>query len=138
MDEKTPLRSLIYVSSAKSGLGSDDLDNIHYVGLKLNTLDGTTGVLLYNGPHFLQLIEGYPEGIEDLLGRLRNDRRHSDVEVVSDATVAAASFPDWTMSLIRISVGRFEAHKNISDCLPDKVPKAVRERLKAAADLISA
>ena len=63
------LKSLTYTSLARLDLNGDDLHAIHRSALNLNALDGITGLLVFNGTHFLQIVEGAEPAIDDLMGR---------------------------------------------------------------------
>ncbi|HTK58766.1 MAG TPA: BLUF domain-containing protein [Lacunisphaera sp.] len=91
------LKSLTYTSRAKLDLSADDLHDIHRTARELNSIDGITGLLVFNGTHFLQIIEGAEAAIDDLVARLRRDPRHSGLEVRDERKVEAHSFPDWSM-----------------------------------------
>lgn len=138
MRETLPIKSLIYISRSARTLGPDDLDKIHHSALNLNALDGITGLLVYNGTHFLQIVEGVSEAIDDLLARLHRDPRHSDLKVVDETMVETCSFPDWSMSLIRVSAGRFDARDDLETQLPDSATDGVRAKLLDALGAISA
>lgn len=131
------IKSLIYVSRAAPDLETDDLDRIHHSAINLNALDGITGLLVYNGSHFLQIVEGASDAIDDLLQRLRRDPRHSDIEVVDESMAESVSFPDWSMSLVKVSAGRFDARGDLATQLPDTVAGEVRARLLDALARIS-
>ncbi len=45
----------------------------------LNARHQVTGILLFNGTHFFQLLEGPEEGVLDIYGRICADRRHHNV-----------------------------------------------------------
>ena len=137
MSNAYPIRSLTYVSDARLGLDSDDLDRIHHAAVTLNALDGITGLLVYNGDRFLQIVEGTGEAIEDLLGRLRRDPRHSNLWVRSDSIVPERSFADWSMELVKVSAGRFEAREDLDRGLPPDIDDSVRAKLLEALDEIA-
>ena len=67
------LRSLTYTSLASLHLSIKDVKSIHRTARDLNAIDGVTGILIFNGTHFLQIIEGADYAIGDLLERLRRD-----------------------------------------------------------------
>lgn len=138
MSDALPIKSLIYVSRAAPDIEADDLDRIHRSAVNLNALDGITGLLVYNGSHFLQIVEGASDAIDDLLQRLRRDPRHSDLEVVDETMVEAISFPDWSMSLVKVSAGRFDARDDLGAQLPDGVTRSVRAKLLGGLERISA
>jgi hypothetical protein len=131
------LTSLTYTSLARLDLQSSDLENIHRSARELNALDGITGLLVFNGTHFLQIVEGSHDAIEDLLGRLRRDPRHTGLEVRDERKVRSRSFPVWSMELVRVNASYFKARDTIADRLPDTVPEAIRLRLFRMTELIS-
>ena len=131
------LTSLTYTSLATLDLQSKDLELIHRTARELNALDGITGLLVFNGTHFLQIIEGAQSAIDDLVERLRRDGRHTGFEVRDQRKIDARSFPDWSMELVRVNSSFFEARDTIADCLPDTVPEQIRLRLYRMTELIS-
>ena len=132
-----PLKSLTYTSLAGLDLEAADLEAIHRTARELNALEGITGLLIFNGTHFLQIIEGDPEAIDDLVERLRRDPRHSSVEIRDEHEVEERSFPDWSMELVRVSASYFEAKETLSDRLLDAVAPNVRERVIRMTEAIS-
>lgn len=91
------LYSLTYISRAAPGLEAKEVDEIHRAALTYNPLDGVTGVLLFNGDAFMQIIEGAETAIDDLYARLVKDPRHSCVEIRDRRKVEKRFFPQWSM-----------------------------------------
>lgn len=131
------LKSLTYTSLARIDLSAEDLHDIHRAARELNAIDGITGLLVFNGTHFLQIVEGAEDAIDDLLDRLRRDPRHSAIEVRDERMVDARSFPDWSMELVRVSASYFEARDAIQDRVPPTVAADVRDRLFRMTEVIS-
>ena len=131
------LTSLTYTSLARLDLVSSDLEAIHRIAREQNALDGVTGLLVFNGTHFLQIIEGAEAAIDELVERLRRDARHTGFEIRDRQKVDARSFPDWSMELVRVNASYFQARDTIADRLPDTVPEAIRARLLRMTELIS-
>jgi len=131
------ITSLTYTSLARLDLQASDLENIHRAARELNALDGITGLLVFNGTHFLQIVEGAREAIDDLLERLRRDPRHTGRVVRDRHRIGQRSFPDWAMELVRVKAGYFEARDTIAERLPDTVPEEIRARLFRMTELIS-
>lgn len=132
-----PIRSLIYVSDARPGLDAEDLDRIRHAARNLNVLDGITGLLVYNGERFMQVVEGTGEAVEDLLGRLRRDPRHANLWVRWDGIVPEKSFPDWSMEVVMVSAGGEDARADVAPALPDDIAASVRAKLLDALDEIA-
>jgi hypothetical protein len=131
------MKSLAYTSLASLDLTAEDLEDIHRTALRRNALDGITGLLVFNGTHFLQVVEGSSAAIDELIERLRRDDRHSGVEVRDERGIETRSFPDWSMELVRVSAGYFEAKECIRDRVPSDTSDKVRDRLYRMTESIS-
>ena len=131
------LKSLTYTSIAKLDLTDGDLAAILTIARDLNAIDGITGLLIFNGTHFLQLIEGAHLAIDELVEKLRRDPRHSGFEIRDERRVDERSFAGWSMELIRVESRYFEARQTIAERLPQSVPEPIRERILAMTERIS-
>ena len=131
------LKSLTYTSLARLDLQAGDLEAIHRTARESNAIEGITGLLIFNGTHFLQIIEGAPDAIDDLLERLRRDPRHHGLEVRDTADIGERSFPDWSMELVRVSASYFEAKDTVSGRLPANTSADVRDRIVRMTEAIS-
>jgi len=131
------LKSLTYTSLARLDLQASDLEAIHRTAREVNALEGISGLLIFNGTHFLQIIEGAPDAIDELLDRLRRDPRHNGLEVRDEQQVERRSFPDWSMELVRVSASYLEAKDTVSERLPDATTPEVRERIIRMTEGIS-
>jgi len=131
------LTSVTYTSLARLDLQASDLEDIHRTARDQNAIEGITGLLIFNGTHFLQIIEGSAEAIEDLIEKLRRDPRHTGFEIRDRRKVEERSFPDWSMELVRVKASYFEARDTIADRIPDSVPEAIQARLFRMTELIS-
>jgi hypothetical protein len=131
------LKSLTYTSLARLDLTAEHLEAIHRTAREVNALEGITGLLIFNGTHFRQIVEGAPEAIDDLIERLRRDTRHHHVEIRDTRDVDERSFPDWSMELVRVSASYFEARDKVSDRLPISVDDHVRDRVFKMTEAIS-
>lgn len=129
--------SVTYTSLARLDLQESDLEDIHRTAREQNAIDGITGLLVFNGTHFLQIVEGSEEAVDDLVERLRKDPRHTGFEVRDRRKVDTRSFPDWSMELVRVKASYFEARDTIEDRIPDSVPEAIKARLFRMTELIS-
>lgn len=121
------LKSLTYTSRARLDLSDGDLNDIHQTARHLNALDGVTGLLLFDGSRFLQIIEGDEGAIDNLVERLRMDPRHSAFEVRDERFVERRSFEHWSMELLRVSRGYIAARDEVATILPADVAEPVRE-----------
>jgi hypothetical protein len=131
------LKSLIYTSLARLDLQASDLEAIHRTAREANALEGITGLLIFNGTHFLQIIEGAPNAIDELVERLRRDPRHHGLEIRDERNIDSRSFPDWSIELVRVSASYFEAKDTVSNRLPDATSSEVRDRVVRMTESIS-
>lgn len=66
----------------------------------LNRRGDVTGVLVYTGSFFAQILEGAQETIDPLIARILKDPRHVDGRVLlSKVGLAQRTFGDWSMDL---------------------------------------
>lgn len=63
------LKTLTYTSRARLDFTPGDLAAIQQTARHLNALDGITGLLIFDGVRFLQIVEGSEEAIADLVER---------------------------------------------------------------------
>ena len=131
------LKSLTYTSLARLDLDAADLEAIHRPARELIALDGITGLRVYTGTHFLQIIEGAAPAIDDLLDRLRRDPRHSALQVRDERVVEQSGFPAWSMELVHVSASYFEARETLRVTIPATVPQEVRVLLHRMTEGIS-
>ena len=120
------LKSLTYTSRARLDLTDADLNDIHQIARHLNALDGVTGLLLFDGARFLQIIEGSEAAIDNLVERLRRDPRHSAFEIRDERLVDRRSFADWSMELLLVSAGYKAAREEVATILPPGISPSVR------------
>lgn len=132
------LKSLTYISRARLDLSGDDLAAIHQRARHLNALDGITGLLVFDGTRFLQIVEGAEDAIDDLMGRLRGDPRHNAIEVRDERVVDARSFPDWSMELVNVSAGYLAARAELDLLLPENTAPSIRALIGRMSDRMAA
>jgi Sensors of blue-light using FAD len=91
------MKSILYVSVADPALVSDDIYQLVGNAQDRNRADGISGIMLYNGSNFMQLIEGDPVVIDACFNRIAQDQRHSGVVTLRNDPVAVREFPEWAM-----------------------------------------
>lgn len=131
------LKSLTYTSLAQLDLTAADLEDIHRTARHANALNGITGLLIFNGTHFLQVIEGMEDAVDSLVDNLRRDSRHTGFEMRDTSFVEERSFPDWSMELVRIEASYFQARESVEDRLPETIAPQIRDRVLSMTKSIS-
>lgn len=93
------MKRLAYISAASPDLEITDMEAILNAAVRRNEELGVTGVLLFNGLNFLQILEGAPEAVAQVYSLIIADRRHSGVVTILDEQTEEQIFPDWSMQL---------------------------------------
>lgn len=73
------LTTLIYQSQINAECSNDELDRLSHVSSTRNMSMQVTGILLFNGTEFFQVLEGEEDVIDTLFSQICNDPRHTDV-----------------------------------------------------------
>jgi hypothetical protein len=98
-----PLRQLLYISRLSDHYALDVVGRILHTARANNAIFGETGVLLFDGERFCQLLEGTDTAIGDLLRKLLDDDRHQDVRVLADHPIAERRYPHFRMGYADIT-----------------------------------
>jgi hypothetical protein len=132
------LKCVTYTSLAALDLDEDQLRAIQGAARDLNGIDGISGLLLFNGTHFLQWIEGPPDAIDELIERLRRDPRHGGVEIRDERMTDSRMFGDWTMKMVQVRCSFPHAQEDVVPQLPKEFPEHLRARVLGMVEKISA
>ena len=97
---------LCYISTARPNVSWDAVDDILAVSRRNNARDRITGLLLFNGKRFLQMLEGAPPLIETAYTRILKDPRHFAVVKLSERQIDEREFGGWDMAFERFAGGR--------------------------------
>jgi hypothetical protein len=92
---------LVYVSTAKEGIGPNEVGDILDVSVSNNHERLLTGFLAHNGRYFMQALEGEREEVDDIYSRIVADNRHFGVVQIIGEEIAERAFPDWSMNYFR-------------------------------------
>lgn len=131
------LERLVYESKATGSTGSlTNLATILAESQRNNDRDGLTGVLAAHGERYVQVIEGSPAILDNLLKRLNGDRRHREVSIIGREPISARRFGNWTMASARITPAQADTLDRLieaQDATPDRIVDLLRETLDTAS-----
>ena len=98
---------IVYVSDAVGDAGVGLLPLIDIIGAsdRNNRRDHVTGVLMRHDGRFFRAIEGARVDLDRLMGRLRADRRHTNIRILAELVIDQRLFPGWAMSQTDASPG---------------------------------
>ncbi len=89
---------LIYVSKAYKRFEETELEDMLRVFRHSNDKSNITGLLLYDGfGTFVQVLEGDDHKVKSTFERIKQDTRHSRINVLGEHTITQPSFPEWRM-----------------------------------------
>jgi hypothetical protein len=74
---------------------------------------GITGVLLFDGAFFLQVIEGTLASVEDLYEAIARDLRHEAIELIDFLPTETRDYADFSMAYLEVSENRFPALQHV-------------------------
>lgn len=94
----TNLQQLFYIS--RSLARPDELDALLQRARQLNERRGVTGVLLFTGGHFAQLLEGPAAALAETMAAIRRDRRHEAIHELLGEPIAQRRCGDWSMAFV--------------------------------------
>lgn len=105
-----PLIHLIYVSTAREEFDNRELQHILEASARNNTPRGITGMLIYAGGSFMQILEGEAAAVDETYRRITQDPRHHDIFLIERETIQERDFGDWHMGFRRIGIQDIAAH----------------------------
>lgn len=129
-----PLVSLVYCSSATHPFSEQELAELLAVSRARNSAHDITGMLLYRGGEFVQILEGSRSDVEALMEKIGRDPRHRDVRVLLEEPLHERRFDEWTMgyqSLVAAEQGMKSGYRDSFDDLRmgdhDMIGRAIME-----------
>lgn len=96
------MQALVYVSVATDLPRPRTVDAIVATARRVNPQLSLTGMLLWSDTRFAQLLEGPPDSLDLLYGRLLVDPRHHDLNMLARWDIPNRLFPDWSMASSRL------------------------------------
>ena len=99
---------LIYTSVITPAFTEAELPDILARSRKNNERWNVTGILLFSGDSFFQVIEGSPEDVEHMFAKMSRDPRHTRLTLIIREAIPRRYFGDTTMSLSQLSTDELE------------------------------
>ncbi len=96
---KPPLATVVYRSRAVKALSPPELHELTRTAQQRNEREAVTGLMLYDNERFFQWLEGPPDNVDRVMGSIRADRRHTEIEVLDSKATQERTFDGWTMKL---------------------------------------
>jgi len=113
------LIAVTYSSMAVSDFGADELADLLTSSRAANLARDLSGMLLFRGNRFLQVLEGPESAVRDLVDRIRRDPRHRDMRILVEEEIDERRFADWTMGYEPLRVPQEAAPEGFRDSFDD-------------------
>jgi hypothetical protein len=108
---------LLNVSSAVNLFTDPQLEELLKVSRHNNESQGVTGLLLYIGGNFIQLLEGEKEMVLAAHLRIANDPRHRGMITLLQGDCEKRDFSEWSMGFKKVAGSDAEKAPGYSDFL---------------------
>jgi hypothetical protein len=132
------MEQLLYLSTAREGLTSEEIAAILAKAQAHNTRDGLSGALLKYAGHFIQALEGPPESVQRCFERICADSRHHDLKVLRRTSISQRRFGRWGMRDVALQPGSGDrAVERFLDDIVDRGDAAQVEHLLAVLDQLA-
>lgn len=90
----------VYISRATRPLKADEVLALLETSRVRNAREGITGLLVYHGETFMQLLEGDGEPVGQLYDDICRDERNTRNHVLYESNIAVREFADWSMAFV--------------------------------------
>jgi hypothetical protein len=122
------LSQYLYISTAPT-LPREEVEAILATSARNNPARGITGLLLFNGRNFLQLLEGEEGEVAALMQTITADPRHSGVSVLDRRSIEQRACPDWAMKRVLIAESIESRREMLEAELPEGLDPEVRKMI---------
>jgi hypothetical protein len=89
--------SIVYVSTATRPIKEEELLRILEKSRSRNSRQGVTGLLLYSGGRFLQVLEGPEDAVRDIYHDIAENPLHRSPLILSQEHISERTFGQWSM-----------------------------------------
>ena len=93
---------LIYKSRSIGKVDWDFVNEILGSSQEYNSEQDVSGVLLATNTHFLQVLEGSFDDVNEIFSRIALDKRHEKMQLISFTCVEKRLFKNWAMNGIGV------------------------------------
>ncbi|THG30026.1 BLUF domain-containing protein [Naasia lichenicola] len=109
------LYSIVYVSTATVPFWDEEVAELLEKSRSKNDGLGLTGMLLFKGGQFMQVLEGPESAVRSLIATISKDPRHEDVRTLWEEPIEQRQFPAWTMGYRGLTDQAIQAIPGYSD-----------------------
>lgn len=96
------LLRIVYRSTATGAFFDTQLEELARAAQANNRRNNVTGVLVYTGVKFVQVLEGEADIVDATFQRIGQDSRHSGIQMMFRGAIEERMFGDWAMMTLSV------------------------------------
>ena len=124
----TKLTSIVYASAAVRLFSEEELVRMLKKCRINNEKANITGMLLYKGGNFIQVLEGPDEAVTRLYDKIQKDPRHDSIMTLMKQSISERQFPGWEMGFGDLNNPEYRKLEGFTDFLePNFTPEYFHE-----------
>lgn len=124
---------LIYMSTIQQGVQAQEVEGILPVSRRRNAAANVTGMLLFSGKQFIQVLEGPRESVEVIYASIEVDPRHRDLHVLLRQPIPLRSFGAWSMGFAEVPPNEMPRLEDAFQITESAVELRLNERYSSIA-----
>lgn len=106
----TDLKQIIYTSQPVDRITYKQIETINRLSVEYNEMYDITGLLLFTGKKFIQILEGQDKYLKQLFEeKITTCELHHSLEIICDCSILHKSFSTWSMNYFVLEEAFFEA-----------------------------
>ncbi len=111
--------TIAYLSHVARPFSKDELFALATQASENNRAKGISGILLYSGNKFLQVLQGEEDAVNALYQKIALDPRHRNVTLIIKSRTMAKEFGEWSMAFKDLSLDERKLHPELSSFFED-------------------
>jgi len=125
---------LVYVSSATKEMSIEDLNSLLEQSRARNKRQNITGMLLYVGGNYIQVLEGNEKDVCEIYESILKDSRNKGNIIVEKESIKERDFPTWSMGFQSIENSEMEGYSRF--LVDDMKPADIANNRSAVVELL--
>lgn len=115
MHPEETLHQIVYFSTPTRSMTLSEVRELLIKAQINNHFKDVTGMLLFDGDSFLQILEGPKETVMALYEKIERDPRHTQCTSLMEREIAQRDFGDWSMGLAHIEGKHMKSLPGLTD-----------------------
>ncbi|MGQ7845821.1 BLUF domain-containing protein [Granulosicoccus sp. 3-233] len=101
VEEVETVYQILYISAATHDFTEEELQELLTLARTKNEERGVSGMLLFHEGSFIQALEGKQEHVEEIYGKIGQDSRHTETQILFKGDIDHRDFDGWSMGFYR-------------------------------------